>query len=105
MTRRLPRPRTKPKRPTQHSPERRRLLRAVAVYVGDKALGGLIGSAAAAAFVATSQRPTPHDTPITPNTGSLHLGGGTITVVGSDTLTLTEGLSIALIRKESRDEV
>jgi hypothetical protein len=74
-------------------------LKAVAAYLGDKALGGLIGGAATtlATYMAT-RTPIP-----APTARSLHLGSGTYEVFGADTaaLTLLEELSIT---KESRDE-
>jgi hypothetical protein len=89
----------------KHSPNRRKALKGIATFIGDKALGGLIGSAATAAatYVATkalTRAPTAY---------SLHAEAGIVKVVGSDTtalalteaLPITDALSIMVIRKES----
>ena len=102
MTRlRLPRSITSPRPPTKpkHLPDRRRLLKAVAVYMGDKALGGLIGSAATAALVVATRTPTP----LQPGTITVRMVKS-ITVSDTPSLALSERLTATVIRREPRDD-
>jgi hypothetical protein len=105
MARRLSRPRTKPRPPTRHSPERRKFLKgawvaATALYVGDKALGGLISNAAT--NVATrALTPAP-----TARVLSIGLDGGVYSLATSSdsvSLALSEASS-TVIPETARDD-
>lgn len=89
-----------PRRPKGvHSPSRRRALKGIAAYVGDRALGGIIGGTAIGAAHAVAGRlMAPSPMPSVTRTGMfIH----SITVGISDTLSLSDHFAIKLIPRNN----
>jgi hypothetical protein len=86
MARKKSRPKATSRKQRAHSPSRRKALKGIAAYIGDKAVGGVIGNAAAVALgavmgqlTASGKMPSPapelpiitHITPATARPGEI----------------------------------